>query len=142
MKITGKNEELSNFIGKDVFNVVWTNANLEEEKGVTYGNAYVYNGHVNIDIYTSIWDLLKGGYRARSVNASEIENLGAISFWKKQVKFLLISQLAFSKMEVKAKTVKKYWDESTQRGYVKWKKYVFTEEDWQRVLEILPKEQL
>lgn len=142
MRITGKNEELSNFIGKDVFNVVWTNANLEEKKWVTYGNAYVYHGHVNIDIYTSIWDLLKGGYMARSVNASEIENLGAISFGRKQVKFLLISQLAFSKMEVKAKTVKKYWDESTQRGYVKWKKYVFTEEDWQRVLEILPKEQL
>lgn len=141
MRITGKNEELSNFIGEDVFNVEWTDASFNMKKGVTYGIAHLWNGLIRITIYTTIWDILKG-IHGEEMRADEIENLGAIAFRDKKIKFSLISQMAFTKMGVKAKTVKKYWDESTQRGYVKWKKYVFTEEDWQRVLEILPKEQL
>lgn len=142
MKITGKNEELSNFIGRDIFNVEDTTVNLKEVKYFTYGNTYIYGNSIQIHLYETVRDIILGDYRSISENATHIENLGYIVFTAKKHRFDLIREFAISKVEVKTKCVKKYWDESTQRGYVKWKKYVFTEEDWQRVLEILPKEQL
>ena len=133
---------MSNFVGRDIFIVEDTNVNLKEVRYFTYGNTYVYGNNIELHLYESVRDIFLGDYHSKSVSATDIENLGSILFTSKKHRFDVIKKLAISKVEVKTKCVKKYWDESKQRGYVKWKKYVFTDENWQRVLEILPKEQL
>lgn len=129
MKFLKKEDKLSNFLGYDVFSV---------EKD---GRKYYTDGLVRSTAYGNYIDCCsdEACMIVHRCNVQEkvarLDNIGFLKFKSIQQVFDTIAQMSIVKLAKKAKNVEKYTTEDGEK-FVKWKKYVFTDEDWEKIINL------